>query len=189
MRSAPSRFASKRSAPVRSAPLRFAPLRSAPLSFAPLRSAPSRFVPPSFAPERFAPQSSAPLRFAPPRSAPQRSASTLGALALQAFQTSTPCRRSSRCSELATSRGPSPNSQCGRRTDETRSLEAHPCSHLGIEGAEAAAGAMLAACRLAGLSALEAQYAGVRARAQCGRRRVTVGACLERGSPRRRPVL
>jgi hypothetical protein len=29
------------------------------------------------------------------------------------------------------------------------------------------AGAMLVACRLAGLSALEAYYAGVRARAQC----------------------
>jgi len=33
---------------------------------------------------------------------------------------------------------------------------------------------MLVACRLAGLSALETYYAGVRERAQCGRRRVTV---------------
>jgi hypothetical protein len=30
-----------------------------------------------------------------------------------------------------------------------------PCSHLGFEGAEAGAGAMLVAYRLAGLSALE----------------------------------
>ena len=34
--------------------------------------------------------------------------------------------------------------------------------HLGTEGAEAAAGAMLVAYRLAGLSALGAHYAGVK---------------------------
>jgi hypothetical protein len=43
-----------------------------------------------------------------------------------------------------------------------------PCSHLGIGGAEAGAGAMLVACRLAGLSTLETYYAGVRAPAQFG---------------------
>src|SRR5271157_4310435 len=50
---------------------------------------------------------------------------------------------------------------------------AHPCSHLGIEGAEAeaGAGAMLVACRLAGLSALEAHYAAAKSGAQCGRTR------------------
>ena len=44
-----------------------------------------------------------------------------------------------------------------------------PCSHLGMEHAEAGAGAMLVACRLAGPSALEGHYAGVRARVQFGR--------------------
>jgi hypothetical protein len=39
------------------------------------------------------------------------------------------------------------------------SIKAHPACTFGIEGAEA--GAMLAACRLAGLSALEAHYAGL----------------------------
>ena len=53
-----------------------------------------------------------------------------------------------------------------------------PCSHLGIEGAEAGAGAMLAACRLAGLSALESRL--------CGRScsRATVGDCGRRDSYR-----
>jgi hypothetical protein len=37
-----------------------------------------------------------------------------------------------------------------------------------VEEAEAGAGAMLVACRLAGLSALETYYAKVRARAQFG---------------------
>ena len=37
-----------------------------------------------------------------------------------------------------------------------------PCSHLGMEHAEAGAGAMLVAYRLAGLSALGAHYAGVK---------------------------
>jgi hypothetical protein len=36
-----------------------------------------------------------------------------------------------------------------------------PCSHLEAEGAEAGAGAMLVACRLADLSALGAHYAGI----------------------------
>ena len=44
---------------------------------------------------------------------------------------------------------------------------AAPFSHLGGEGAEAGAGAMLVACQLVGLSVLGAYYAGVRARAQC----------------------
>ena len=39
-------------------------------------------------------------------------------------------------------------------------------SHLGMEHAEAGAGAMLVACRLAGLSALEGHYAGVNLSAQ-----------------------
>jgi hypothetical protein len=39
---------------------------------------------------------------------------------------------------------------------------------FGIENAEAGPGAMLVACRPAGLSALERQYAGVRARTQFG---------------------
>ena len=45
------------------------------------------------------------------------------------------------------------------------------------EGAEAGAGAMLVACRLAGLSALEGHYAGVRARAQSDRGIALDGAC------------
>jgi hypothetical protein len=49
-----------------------------------------------------------------------------------------------------------------------------PCSHLGEE-AEAGAGAMLVACRLAGLSALETYYARVRAGAQFGAARVHSG--------------
>ena len=44
-----------------------------------------------------------------------------------------------------------------------------PCSHLGMGHAEAGAGAMLVACRLAGLSALGAHYAGVKWRAMRGR--------------------
>jgi hypothetical protein len=47
-------------------------------------------------------------------------------------------------------------------------MERAPCSHLWMEHAEAGAGAMLVACRLAGLSALVQYYAGVRARAQFG---------------------
>ena len=47
-------------------------------------------------------------------------------------------------------------------------MESAPCSHLRVEHAEAGAGAMLVACRLAGLSALEGHYAGVSARAQFG---------------------
>jgi hypothetical protein len=45
-------------------------------------------------------------------------------------------------------------------------MESAPCAHLGIESAEA--GAMLIAYRLAGLSALEGHYAGVRVCAQFG---------------------
>ena len=52
----------------------------------------------------------------------------------------------------------------------------HPCSvmvdapysHLWGGGAEAGAGAMLVACRLAGLSALEGHYADDNAQAQSG---------------------
>jgi hypothetical protein len=43
-------------------------------------------------------------------------------------------------------------------------MEAHPARTLEMEGTEAGAGAMLVACRLAGLSALGAHYAGVSAR-------------------------
>ena len=56
---------------------------------------------------------------------------------------------------------------------------------FGIEGAEAGAGAMLVACRLAGLSALEAYYAGVRARVQC-RRTVGGRGAVEAEFPLRR---
>jgi hypothetical protein len=127
LRFAPLRFASARCASLRIAPLRSASLRFAPLRFAPLRSAllrfallrfvPMRFVPMRFAPPRFAqgwrsaPLRSAPLRFALMRSAKLRSAllsfallrsgAIEGSFLLQAFQTSTPCRRSSRCSGLA----------------------------------------------------------------------------------------
>jgi hypothetical protein len=48
-------------------------------------------------------------------------------------------------------------------------MEAHPARTFGDEGAEATAGVMLIACRLAGLSALEAHYAGLVANAQTGR--------------------
>jgi hypothetical protein len=43
-------------------------------------------------------------------------------------------------------------------------IESVPCAPLGIGGVEAGAGAgaMLVACRLAGLSALDAHYAGVK---------------------------
>ncbi len=51
-------------------------------------------------------------------------------------------------------------------TPLVRSLSAHPARTFSFEGA--GAGAMLDACRLAGLSALEGYYAGVRARAQFG---------------------
>ena len=46
--------------------------------------------------------------------------------------------------------------------------------------AEAGAGAMLVACRLAGLSALEAQYAGVGALTQCECVRLHVGVEVRR---------
>ena len=46
------------------------------------------------------------LKFAPLRSAPLRSGRMDGFSALRSFQTSTPCRRSSRCSGLATRFGP-----------------------------------------------------------------------------------
>jgi hypothetical protein len=49
-----------------------------------------------------------------------------------------------------------------RRADSQSQFDRHgsaPCSHLWFEGAEAGAGAMLVACRLAGLSALETYYA------------------------------
>ena len=52
-----------------------------------------------------------------------------------------------------------------------------PCSHLGIEGAEAGAGAMLAAFRLAGLSALGVHYAGVKWRAIVADADCSVSAC------------
>jgi hypothetical protein len=48
------------------------------------------------------------------------------------------------------------------------SMESAPCSHLWIEDAEAGAGAMLVGCRLPGLSALGAHYAGVKWRAMNG---------------------
>ena len=55
-------------------------------------------------------------------------------------------------------------------SDRERSIgmEAHPARTFGFEDAEAeaGAGAMLLACRLAGLSALEAHYAGVIAHTQ-----------------------
>ena len=51
------------------------------------------------------------------------------------------------------------------RHEDQRTLLAPEMGHAG-----AGAGAMLVACRLAGLSALEAYYAGVRARAQFGPR-------------------
>jgi len=55
-------------------------------------------------------------------------------------------------------------------------------SHPGFEGAEARAVAMLVAYRLAGLSALEAQYADINARTQCEAVRLHVGV-----EERRRP--
>jgi hypothetical protein len=48
---------------------------------------------------------------------------------------------------------------------------------------------MLVACRLAGLSALEAYYAGVRARAQFGRHSAPGGLPPLRPAGRPRPVL
>jgi hypothetical protein len=74
------------------------------------------------------------------------------------------------------------------------------CSHLGIEGAEAeaGAGAMLLACQLAGLSVLETYYAGVRVgaqfatdpegrrpRAACSKRSRSAGAVFH--TPTRKP--
>ena len=64
----------------------------------------------------------------------------------------------------------------GAKSERARAPEANPakqaatapCSHLWLDDAEAGAGAMLVACRLAGLSALEAYYAGVSMGAQCG---------------------
>ncbi len=56
---------------------------------------------------------------------------------------------------------------------------AAPFSHHGGEGAEAGAGAMLVACRLAGLSALETHYADVNRRAQCS---ATCGRSLNASS-------
>ncbi len=47
-------------------------------------------------------------------------------------------------------------------------MEAHPARTFGEGSAEAGAGAMLVACRLAGLSALILDYAVKVARAQCG---------------------
>ena len=49
-------------------------------------------------------------------------------------------------------------------------MKSAPYSHLGMEHAEAGAGAMLVACRLAGLSALDAHYAGVKWRAMRDKR-------------------
>jgi hypothetical protein len=56
----------------------------------------------------------------------------------------------------------------GAKSERARAPEANPakqaatapCSHLWLDGAEAGAGAMLVACRLAGLSALEGHHAG-----------------------------
>jgi hypothetical protein len=45
-------------------------------------------------------------------------------------------------------------------------MEAHPVRTLGMKARLAGAGAMLVACRLAGLSAREAYYAGVNRGAQ-----------------------
>ena len=96
---------------------------------------------------------SAPLRSAPMRSAPMRSAAELS-LALQAFQISTPCWRSARCSGLALL-WPAFNDLNADGQIST-GMESAPCSHLGMEHAEAGAGAMLVA--LAGLSAQIARH-------------------------------
>jgi hypothetical protein len=66
--------------------------------------------------------------------------------------------------------------KCNRPT--STGMEAHPARTFGIEGAEAGAGAMLVACRLAGLSALETYYAGARVGAQCGAALVHTGRAL-----------
>ena len=55
------------------------------------------------------------------------------------------------------------------------SCKPHPARTFGFEDAEAVAGAMLVACRLAGLSALEGHYADINARA--------MRAETERGRP------
>ena len=94
-----------------------------------------------------------------------RSGRTEGFSALHAFQTSTPCRRRSRCSGSATRFGP-------RSTTRMRIGRVEPTWKRTLlapwrGSAEAGAGAMLVACRLAGLSALEAYYARARVGAQC----------------------
>ena len=76
-------------------------------------------------------------------------------------------------------------------TKTSQLMRRRTCSHLGMEHAEAGAGVMLVACRLAGVSALVAHYAGDNAQAQFGVPEAATlsRACLLRSSsPRaRRP--
>src|SRR5829696_338105 len=112
-RSAPESFvtqriAPERSAPARNAPERFAQERSASGRFAQERSASGRFAQERSAPERFALKNSAPERFVLRKSTPSSSASesftsersgttSMALPPFQEFQTSTLCRRISRC--------------------------------------------------------------------------------------------
>src|SRR5215207_7434112 len=107
-RSAPARFAPARFAPARNAPERFAQERSASGRCAPERSASERSAQERSAPERFALKNSAPERFVLRRSTPSSSASesftsersgttSMALPPFQEFQTSTLCRRISRC--------------------------------------------------------------------------------------------